>query len=207
MMDVFEDRPDLVAPRLRLWGLIDDTPQLDWLLLTKRPENIARMWPRVTVHDSTVEPRHERSMSLAEIGQPENVWLGASCSTQADLNRNVPQLRQCPAAIHFLSLEPLLEKVRIPWGMCEDMLPSIAWVIVGGESGPNARHFDLAWARSVRDQCLAAGVPFFFKQAGALAMDSAMPWQRSQQVRFKDRKGGDPDEWEPDLRVREFPNV
>lgn len=91
MADVFEDRPDLVAPRARLFDLIDQTPNLIWLLLTKRPENAARLvayW-----HD--------------------NVWVGTTAEDQARLNERLPYLLGIPAAVRFLSCEPLLEHVAI----------------------------------------------------------------------------------------------
>lgn len=184
LADVFEDRPDLVAPRMRLWRLIEDTPHLDWLLLTKRPQNILRMWPKVVVHDSS-QPRGERWMPLYEIGQPGNVWIGTSVEDQKTANERIPELLQVPAAVRFLSMEPLLGPVNLTRLVqdevystdClrgrvyestryDDCEPAINWVIVGGESGPNARPMHPEWVWSVRDQCQDAGVPFFFKQWG-----------------------------------------
>lgn len=158
MADVFEDRADLVGPRARLFALIDQTPSLDWLLLTKRPENILGMLPNPRIGDRT-------------ICRP-NVWLGASCEDQARADERILRLLGCPAVVHFLSLEPLLGPIVLPE---EFLLPSFAsddprhserWAIVGGESGPRARPMHPDWARGLRDQCQAAGVAFHFKQWG-----------------------------------------
>jgi protein gp37 len=129
------------------WHRIDQTPNLDWLLLTKRPENILKMLP------------------TPAIGAPQwaegwhNVWIGTTVENRATLRR-LDILRRIPAAVHFLSIEPLLEDLG------EVDLDGISWVICGGESGPGARPMHPAWARSLRDQCKAAGVTFFFKQWG-----------------------------------------
>ena len=97
-----------------------------------------------------------------------NVWLGVSVETPDYLWR-VDDLRQIPGAVRFLSMEPLL----LGFGSID--LTGIDWVIVGGESGPGARPMDPDWVRSIRDQCIAANVPFFFKQWGAYAPLSAFP--------------------------------
>lgn len=114
---------------------------------------------------------------------PKHIWLGVSCSDQLTADANIPHLLETPAAVRFVSLEPLLDAVKFlrlygpgrswDWltGEREDMFgknvtPRIAWVIAGGESGPGARPMNPDWARSLRDQCVAAGVPFFFKQWG-----------------------------------------
>ena len=136
LADVFEDRPDLSAPRHRLWKLILDTRHsLDWLLLTKRPENF-NMIP----------------LSLAD-----SVWLGVSVEDRKNKHR-IDILRQTPAALRFLSLEPLIEDLG------ELDLTGIGWVIVGAESGPGAWPMDEKWVRSIRDQCVDTDVPFFYKQ-------------------------------------------
>jgi protein gp37 len=146
--DVFEDRPDLIEPRARLFRLILATPNLDWLLLTKRPENIGGLWP--VGHDLTGPGAAEWP----------NIWLGTSVENQAMADQRIPDLLKIPAAVRFLSMEPLIEDL----GPID--LTGIDWVIVGGESGPKARPMHPDWARSIRDQCVAAGVPFFFKQWG-----------------------------------------
>jgi protein gp37 len=138
MADVFEDREDLSAERERLWRLIDATPNLDWLLLTKRPENIPGM--------------------LAT-KQRDNVWLGTTLATQEWVEPRVPALLKNEAAIHFVSCEPLLGLIDLSIGF-----PGIDWVIAGAESGGKARPMDLDWVRGLRDQSVEAAVPFLFKQ-------------------------------------------
>lgn len=160
MADVFEDHPALPEERERLWRLIEDTPHLDWQLLTKRPENIARMIPPSWLE----EPR-------------ENVWYGTSVATQEWADKRIPVLLHTPAAVRFISAEPLLGPVDLgyrepcdhPRRPCLDIgcWRALDWVICGGESGPGARPMHPDWARSLRDQCVAAGVPYFFKQWGA----------------------------------------
>lgn len=144
MADVFDkDAPE--SERQRLWGLIEATPNLDWLLLTKRVGNVMRMVP----------PHwHERF--------PRNVWLGISVVTPLEVARDVPKLQAIPAYIRFLSMEPLLEDIWM-----ENHLDGIHWVIVGGESGRRARPMLEQWAQRIRMNCAAAGVPFFFKQGSA----------------------------------------
>jgi protein gp37 len=158
--------------RHRLFRLIDRTPHLDWLLLTKRPQNIKAMWPDYELGrwDST-----GRNLPLNHFRK--NVWLGTSVANQEDADRNIPELLKCRdlSPVLFVSAEPLLGPVSMKLG---EYAPNFAhvqergfsglpdWVICGGESGPNARPIHPDWARSLRDQCHAAGVPFFFNQWG-----------------------------------------
>jgi protein gp37 len=140
MADVFDaEVPD--EWRADLWQVIRDTPHLDWLLLTKRPNLIRRYLP-------------------ADWGPQgwAHVWLGTTVGWQAGAWR-ADQLRATPAAVRFLSCEPLLGPLALD-------LDGIQWLIAGGESGPHYRPLDLAWVRSLRDQCQTAGVAFFFKQVG-----------------------------------------
>jgi protein gp37 len=193
MADVFEPRPDLAAPRARLARLIEATPNLDWLLLTKRPEHMAQL-------------AKDAGWSWM---WPFNVWAGTSVEHQAAADERIPHLSTVPAWVRFLSCEPLLEPLLLV-GHLEAALRSgskltdkgIDWVIVGGESGPGSRLFDLAWARSIRDQCKATGTSFFLKQLGARAVDGSLG---SLVVSTKHPKGGEPSEWPEDLRVQEFP--
>jgi protein gp37 len=189
-----------------LWYRIDQTPNLDWLLLTKRPQNIAKMLPDP---ETGVKPWGN--------GWP-NVWLGVSAGNQEEADRNIPILLATPARMHFVSCEPLLgpidltriddgsahrEVPREEWGpLDDDEIPpalwwdaltgqrtimhggisgdwdrydaKLDWVIVGGESGLNARPMHPDWVRPIRDQCEAASVPFFFKQWGEWAL---APWK------------------------------
>ena len=106
--------------------------------------------------------RHERLVSLApELPWPSNIWIGVSVENQLWADRRIPYLKQVPATIRFLSCEPLLKAVDL-----NTHLSGIQWVIVGGESGYKARPMRLEWARTIRDQCVNAGVPFLFKQWG-----------------------------------------
>lgn len=145
LADFFDNQ---VPPRWRddAWHRIDQTPNLDWQLLTKRPENIRKMLP------------------TSDIGAPEwgvgwrNVWLGTTVENRATLRR-ADVLRGIPAAVRFLSVEPLLEYLG------DVDLAGISWVICGGESGAHARDNNFeANARGLLNQCKAAGVPFFGKQ-------------------------------------------
>jgi protein gp37 len=144
MADVFEDHPELVTKREKLWQLIETTQMLDWLLLTKRPENIRRMAP-----------------ASWEAAWPQNVWAMTSVENQERANQRIPFLLDVPALVRGLSVEPLIDTVDLtPW------LANIQWVIVGGESGRHARPMHPDWVRTIRDQCREFGVPFFFKQWG-----------------------------------------
>jgi protein gp37 len=126
-----------------------------------------------------------------------NVWLGVSCEDQQRADERIPWLLKTPAAVRFVSAEPLLETVELD-------LSGVHWVIVGGESGHRARPCNAAWIRDIILQCRSAGVACFVKQLGSEPRPSHAPSDVA--VRFlKDKKGGDPAEWPADLRVREFP--
>ena len=164
LADVFDNAVPKLW-RIALFGLICATPNLDWLLLTKRPGNIAAMLPPDW-----------------GTGWP-NVWLGCTVVNQTEADRDIPKLLAVPAKVRFLSMEPLLGPVEITewlhditcndWPgtcICSDPREDhLNWVITGGESGPKARPMHPDWARSLRDQCQAARVPFFFKQWGEYA--------------------------------------
>jgi protein gp37 len=180
LADVFDNAID-PAWREDLWRLIQSTPCLDWLLLTKRPGNIGGMLP-----------------TFADWGEGwPHVWLGCTVVNQAEADRDIPKLLAVPAAVRFLSVEPLLGPLDLSHWMgvhhsrdnnmadpetrdainkmillareqfrAEHGNHGINWIIVGGESGPHARPMHPDWARSLRDLCAAVGVPFFFKQWG-----------------------------------------
>ena len=190
MADVFEDLPELVPMRARLFALVRETPALDWLLLTKRPENAHRLWNQAQ-YDS-----FNGADSLGQTWEP-HVWLGTTVEDQRRADERIPHLLRVPARVRFLSCEPLLGPVELPQfcrcgcgltrreavddamrgpaALNRDQADAIVarggslgvdWVICGGESGPGARPMHPEWARSLRDQCASAGVPFFFKQWG-----------------------------------------
>lgn len=159
LADVFDNEAP-AAWRAELFALIGLTPHLDWLLLTKRIGNVPKMLDQP---------------GMPKGGLPPNVWLGATVVNQAEADRDIPKLLRVPARTRFLSMEPLLGPVDLMPLVCDDRpaLADIDWVIVGGESGRDARPMEAAWATSLRDQCAAAGVPFFFKQWGGLRPDEA----------------------------------
>ena len=152
LADVFDNHASIDPEwRADLWRLIASTPNLDWMLLTKRPGNIEKMLP------------HGWGRGW------HNVWLGCTVVNQEEADRDIPKLLKVDAAVRFLSMEPLLGPV--------ELLGGIDLVIVGGESGRKARPMHPDWARSLRDQCQDAGIPFFFKQWGEWAPD--YPWPGS----------------------------
>lgn len=176
MSDFFEDHPDVGEWRSRALGMMEALGGLDFQVLTKRPENVRGM----------LSPRY-----FEEGGWPENIWIGVSVEDQKRADERIPLLLEFPAPVRFLSCEPLLGPLdlwafsgahgsfgsswdhrgtygyyQIATGRIGSLLeiPGIDWVIAGGESGPGKRPMDLAWARSLRDQCHDAGVAFFMKQ-------------------------------------------
>ena len=201
--------------RRDLFALIDATPHLDWLLLTKRPENVSRMWL----------PHPDGGANEDEALYRHNVGLGTSVSLQEHADKQIPELLKCRdlCPVLFVSAEPLLEPIEVHQYLHVDSAPEcrvcgdiacdhtyLDWIIAGGESGPNARPCNVQWIRSIRDQCSAAGVACFVKQLGSL---STIPLSHFDpeglgdcvDETMKDPRGGDPDEWPEDLRVREFP--
>ena len=162
MADVFEDLPELVPLRARLFDLVAKTPDLDWLLLTKRPENADRLWSQAQ-YDA-----FNGADSLGPTWAP-NVWMGTTVEDQRRAEERIPRLLSVPAAVRFLSCEPLLGPVDFDKlaPLAKPRAGRIDWVICGGESGGGARPMHIDWVRSLRDQCADDGVLFFFKQWGA----------------------------------------
>jgi protein gp37 len=172
LADVFDNQVD-PAWQSDLFDLIRATPNLDWLLLTKRIGNVRSL------------------MGDAGFGDWPNVWLGVTVVNQEEADRDISKLLATPARVRFLSMEPLLGPVDLTSitvrravgnevfsalyfdGDADDEpdlgTATLDWVIVGGESGPHARPMHPDWARTLRDQCAAAGVPFLFKQWGEFA--------------------------------------
>jgi protein gp37 len=174
--DIFElEAP--AAARQDLWRLIGDTcDALDWQLLTKRPQNILS----VMCDDNL-------NLGFFELTR---CWLGTSVENQQAADQRIPELLAIDAAMRFLSCEPLLEMVQLePLGLCKDWrdgtsdeVNGIDWVICGGESGPGARPMHPDWARSLRDECAVAGVPFFFKQWGEYGWWNQLPDDTAQRL-------------------------
>jgi len=241
LADVFEDyrgpsQAEISTARWRLWRLIEVTPALDWLLLTKRPQNVTGYVPPDWVQQQW----------------PANVWVGCTVENQERATERLPWLLSIPAPVRFVSYEPALGPVdwtrlqvvapRPPNGPGaylnaltghvagpDDILPyHIDWLIVGGESGLGARPLDITWARTAVQQCKGAGVSVFVKQLGAHPVDgSSLPVDSAatpvmQEIldaynhslkerslsRISDKKGGILEEWPEDLRVREvYPDL
>jgi protein gp37 len=143
-----------------------------------------------------------------------NVWLGTSIEDQKRADERIAHLLACPAAIRFISQEPQLGPIKYreewlapvfaadDWRFFEPGGRGVDWIIIGGESGPGARPFDLKWARSTIEQCADFGVACFVKQLGSFPTIS-----NGDQLMLEDKKGGDPSEWPEDLRVRQFPEI
>jgi len=144
-------RAVIEAARARLFPLIRATPWLTWLLLTKRPENIAM-----------IDPFPD--------GWPANVWLGTTTEDQAHYDKRWPFLASVPARVRFISHEPALGPLELRGNVAPD------WVITGGESGSKARPYDLRWAARVIEECRRVGAAPFVKQLGARAFDEGEPF-------------------------------
>lgn len=240
----------------RAFAVMALTPQHTYQILTKRPERMkeyfadsAFPWLRLADDDQWSKTP---GLSMNVMGWAagyggdvlENVHLGVSVEDQKTADERIPLLLDTPAAVRWISAEPLLGPVNLerylfasgpegePAPRNEPMLPCLHWVVCGGESGPNARPFDVAWCRSIIKQCKDAGVPVFVKQMGANVwdrndagfegdyphewpmdtetddwhLDPSRQYQGAMcRVMLGDRKGGNTDEWPEDLRIREFP--
>lgn len=147
LMDVFEDHPDANAIRPEMWQLIRECENLDFQLLTKRPENIKRMLPDDWGHGY------------------QNAWLGASVEDEAVEDR-IAILCQVPALLRFISYEPAIGPLAHS-SVLEENRHRLHWMIYGGESGPNFREHDIQWARDMKVFCQAHAIAFFYKQAAA----------------------------------------
>ena len=151
-----------------------------WLWLTKRPQRMADFWAYL----------REQSVDW-----PENLWPGTSLTTETSLSRLAPLRRVGHEGLHrFLSVEPQVEFLSLA-----NRLEGFSWVIQGGESGANARPFELDWARSMRDECKDAEIAFFLKQLGSRPTENGSPFSISK------GHGNDWNEWPNDLRLREVP--
>jgi protein gp37 len=181
MCDIFQERLGVDIERTDLWRAIESTPNLIWLLLTKRPENILHFVPSRWLES-----------------WPGNAWTGTTIEQQKYEHRIIHLLRT--PGKHFVSMEPLLGPLSLHLGIgskgtvaqrtIEGFFPPVDWVIVGAESGPGARPMEIEWARSIVEQCKGAGVPVHVKQ-----------------IHIDGKLSKNMDEWPEDLRVREFPEV
>lgn len=229
MSDLFHESLDKEAID-RVFAAMIAADRHHFQVLTKRAERMHRYMAHA---ESRVQAAGEAMASrfgwchANEDGPwpPRNVWLGVSVEDQVTADARIPLLLDTPAAVRFVSYEPALGPIDFGhWThkslKCQRRLD---WIIVGGESGPNARPCELRWIRSVVEQCKAAGVACFVKQLGAKPfsgveeldrwpLESRVAYEDErgdliEDVRLRDRKGGDPDEWPKDLRVRQFPNT
>jgi protein gp37 len=228
-----------------VFGVMAACPQHTFQVLTKRPERMRKWFEWVRGVDAEfpalacgIEAANRGAdvdyQGLAQVWPLPNVWLGTSTEDQATAEKRIPDLLATPAAVRFISAEPLLDGLDLTrlhtysHGATSRFVNSLRgegieysadggagiwttsrldWVIVGGESGPGARPFDVAWAHSIVAQCKAAGVACFVKQFGTHVRDTTECGVGicPPGIHFKDRKGGDWSEWPEDLRVREFP--
>lgn len=178
LADVFEEGiPD--EWRYDLWDMIRNNRNLDWLLLTKRPFNIAKMLPDDFLEDPW-----------------DWVWLGTSISSGEEMFQ-VKQLIDIPAAHRFISAEPLLGKINL----FQVGIEKINWIIVGGESGASARPMNPIWALDIALQATKLKIPFFMKQMGSHYM------RTTKAIKGTATKGNDFDDLPGYLRIRQFPHV
>lgn len=188
MADVFEDRRDLDPWRDRLWTLIEETPLLDWQLLTKRPENMRRLAPARWADE-----------------WPDNVWAGCTAEDQAHYHKRWPLLAMVPARIRFVSHEPALGPLKLTEAIDSEGLFSVPeWVITGGESGPGARPYEVEWAHSLI-MSSPVDTAVFVKQLGARPLDAGRPM--SHPLQRLDPAWTTPSHWPASLQVQQFPGA
>jgi protein gp37 len=238
-----------------VFGVMAACPHLTFQILTKRADRLPEWFAWVGTANlddlraytfSAASDHREREWLYEHLGRGTtwplpNVHLGVSCEDQKTADERIPFLLKTPAAVRFVSAEPLLGPLRLdklgPWyepGFdtprevypflgtmaipdCDTDVGKLDWVIVGGESGPGARPCDVAWIRSVIQQCKDARVACFVKQLGRRPIvdahdtnpsdwgDDVLWDEHGPAIRTKHKKAGDISEWAPDLRVREFP--
>lgn len=183
----------------RVFATMAATPQHTYQVLTKRPERLARIlndseWrSSVYAHESLIPGAERRGLPAWPL---PNVWLGTSVESD-DFTRRADALRATPAAVRFISAEPLL-------GPLPSLdLTGIDWLIAGGESGPGSRPLDLAWVRELLACCRESGTAPFVKQLGTVWATAAVVGGQS--LAKTDKKGGDWRYWPTDLRIREYP--
>jgi len=241
MSDLFHERVpfDFVAA---VFGIMAATPQHTYQVLTKRPKRMVEFFEWISPNAASVVYDHADS-ALEDLGLPmfgnkprsdlwknageawplPNVWVGVTAEYQMRAEERVPLLLQVPAALRFVSCEPLVgpvhlgdylpfegmpDRVVVPYSVPPEYMEvrSLDWVIVGGESGPAARPCDVGWIRAIVERCKQANVPCFVKQLGAHSVEAAHV-DGLVRVRTKARKGNDPSEWAPSLRVQQMPEA
>jgi protein gp37 len=216
MSDLFhKDVPDLYVEAV--FGIMALCPHHTFQVLTKRADRLSSLVPTMTADGCLAATCHVAKPGVdagllvrrwdGRVTWPlPNVWLGVSVEDEEHADRRIPELLKVPAAVRFLSVEPMLGSI----GLRPEWLGGLGWVIVGGESGHGARTFRLEWARSIVEQCRAAAVPCFVKQLGARpAVEMVRPGcsvrVAVEPLDLRDSHGGDWDEWPDDLKVREYP--
>lgn len=229
MSDLFHEAlPDDAIDRV--FAVMALCPHHTFQILTKRPERMreyfrdkgvvggdpsnnlyGRLLNRVNVVRSAFPKKYLGDIPVSNPARfpLRNVWLGVSVEDQKTADERIPLLLKTPAAIRFVSYEPALDRVDFTRFIFPDVVEEgheLHWVIVGGESGPGARPFDIEWARETVRQCRESGVACFVKQFGAKPI---FTWDPNEPAAPKlgDRKGGSMCVWPEDLRVREFPMV
>jgi protein gp37 len=183
-------------------------------ILTKRQD---RMQHFVTEWARKIDYADDSGRGYA--GRYSHVWLGVSVEDQQRADERIPKLLETPAAIRFVSYEPALGPVDFyryllaPHLEGHQATRGVHWIIVGGESGPGARPFDIGWATRTMTQCRAAGVACFVKQLGRIPSVDGNPVRYDDTLKgwtegkLKDSHGGDWSEWPSSYRVRQFPEV
>lgn len=186
--------------------------QHTYQVLTKRPARMRDVMSRLAWDGETLHLRSDASRARVIL---RNLWLGVSCEDQRRADERIPDLLATPAAVRFVSAEPLLGP--IDFASIPKEGARLDWIIVGGESGPGSRPMQREWADSIVDQCKAAGIAVFVKQLGAAYSDEKngvagaalkVPKSAADLIsrRLKNRKGADMTEWPESLRVREMPH-
>lgn len=209
MSDLFHEKvhDELLDKAFAIMALC---PQHIFQILTKRPQRMQEYmsspgrFEAIQEHYLAIAKTDSYRGVLTRLQWPSpNAWLGVTVENQQAADERIPWLEKTPAALRFLSCEPLLEQVM-------PSMSNIDWVIIGGESGPGARPFHIDWARSLLAQCRDQSAPVFVKQLGSNPVENH-DWEHqpfpniSKGIKLKSRKGSDPGEWPEDLRVREFP--
>lgn len=229
LMDIFDDevKVEWLADALQV---VNDCKDLDFLLVTKRPE----LWLQRLTYVLDWEHQFRGLTGFADHWlrgtAPENVWMITSTENQEMLEKREPELLKIPAVVHGLSCEPLLGPLVLQGPLNGEFKlylrnlsdtdsdrkgkKRIDWVIAGGESGPNARNCNVSWIRNIQEQCMVAGVSYFGKQLGAKPVCDCSVAAGSHSANccehfpypIRNKKGEDPTEWPADMRVRQWPS-